>query len=151
MTIPKKGTGSGTTFELSTDDGSSWTKILSVSKVTPPEYTRNTVDLTDNSSYDSNNQMKEFGTGFIEGGELKVEGFVRTDDTGLATAEEAFFEGGEVKARIVGPKWYKKTLVYPGVLTGMQPIGELDPENGVPYSLTMKVTGKPTVTNSEGG
>lgn len=151
MAIPKKGTGSGTTFELSTDDGSSWTKILSVSKVTPPEYTRNTVDLTDNSSYDSNNQMKEFGTGFIEGGELKVEGFVRTDDTGLAAAEAAFFEGGEVKARIVGPKWYDKTLVYPGVLTVMQPIGELDPENGVPYSLTMKVTGKPTVTKSEGG
>lgn len=151
MATPKKGTGSGTTFELSTDDGGSWNKILSVSKVTLPEYTRNTVPLTDNSSYDINNQIKEFGTSFIEGGELKVEGFVRTDDTGLAVAEEAFFEGGEVKARIVGPKWYDKTLVYPGVLTGMQPLGELDPENGVSYSLTMKVTGKPTVTKSTGG
>lgn len=151
MATPKKGTGSGTSFELSTDGGAEWTKILSVSKVTPPEYTRNTVDLTDNSSYGSNDQMKEFGTGFIEGGELKVEGFVRTDDTGLTFAEEAFFEGGEVKARIVGPKWLDKTLVYPGVLTGMQPIGELDPENGLPYSLTMKVTGRPTVTKTSGG
>ena len=72
MATPKKGTGSGTTFELSTDDGSTWTKILSVSKVTPPEYTRNTVDLTDNSSYDSNNQMNQISTGIIKGGELKV-------------------------------------------------------------------------------
>ena len=141
MTAPKKGTGSGTSFELSNDGGSTWKKFMSVSKVTPPEYTRNTVDLTDNSSFDSNNQMKEFGTGFIEGGDLKVEGFVHTED--------------EVKGKLVSPAWLNKTLTYPGVITSLQPIGELDPENGVPYSMTMKVTGKPTVaatkTNTDGG
>ena len=150
MALPKKGTGSGTTFELSTD-GSVWTKILSVTKVTTPEFTRNTVDLTDNGSFEDNNQMKEFGTGFIEGGDVKVEGFVRSDDTSMDAAETAFYSGEEVQGRLVGPKWLGKTVVYKGVLTAFQPMGEFDPENGVTYSLTMKVTGKPTVTKTVGG
>lgn len=155
MATPKKGTGSGTSFELSSDNGATWTKFMSVTKVTPPEYTRNTVDLTDNSSFDTNNQMKEFGTSFIEGGDLKVDGFVHVEDKGLAFAETCFYSGEIVSAKLVSPPWLNKTLVYPGVITGLQPIGELDPENGIPYSMTMKVTGKPTVaatkTNEGGG
>lgn len=155
MSAPKKGTGSGTSFELSSDGGTTWKKFMSVTKVTPPEYTRNTVDLTDNSSFDSNDQMKEFGTGFIEGGDLKVDGFVHVEDEGLAFAETCFYSGEIVKAKLVAPAWLNKTLTYPGVITILQPIGDLDPENGVPYSMTMKVTGKPTVaatkTNTEGG
>ena len=151
MALPKKGTGSGTTVELSTD-GSTWTKLLSVTKVGAPEYTRDTVDVTDNGSYESNNQMKEFVASFIDGGELTVEGFVRSDDeTGLAKAEEAFFNGDMVQVRVVGPKWLGKTFVYPGLITSFKPIGDMDPENGVPYSLTTKVTGKPTVTKTAGG
>ena len=42
-------------------------------------------------------------------------------------------------------------MVYKGILTAFQPMGEFDPENGVTYSLTMKVTGKPTVTKTVGG
>lgn len=145
MATPKKGTGSGTSFELSSDNGTTWKKFMSVTKATPPEYTRNTVDLTDNSSFDSNNQMKEFGTGFIEGGDLKVDGFVHVEDEGLAFAETCFYSGEIVTAKLVAPTWLNKTLTYPGVITSLQPIGELDPENGVPYSMTMKVTGKPTV------
>lgn len=155
MATPKKGTGSGTSFELSSDNGATWTKFMSVTKVVPPEYTRNTVDLTDNSSFDTNNQMKEFCTGFIEGGELKVDGFVHVEDKGLAFAETCFYSGEIVNAKLVSPPWLNKTLIYPGVITGLQPIGELDPENGIPYSMTMKVTGKPTVaatkTNEGGG
>lgn len=127
---------------------------MSVTKVVPPEYTRNTVDLTDNSSFDTNNQMKEFGTGFIEGGDLKVDGFVHVEDKGLAFAETCFYSGEIISAKLVSPPWLNKTLVYPGVITGLQPIGELDPENGIPYSMTVKVTGKPTVAATkpnEGG
>lgn len=71
MALPKKGTGSGTKAYISTD-GSEFTQFLSVSKVSPPDYSRGTVDLTDNASYDDNNQMKEFGVGFVEAGELKI-------------------------------------------------------------------------------
>ena len=100
MALPKKGTGSGTKAYISTD-GSEFTQFLSVSKVSPPDYSRGTVDLTDNASYDDNNQMKEFGVGFIEGGDLKIEGWHRTDDTGITAAEEAFFAGTPVQIKLV--------------------------------------------------
>lgn len=102
MTAPKKGTGSGTSFELSNDGGSTWKKFMSVSKVTPPEYTRNTVDLTDNSSFDSNNQMKEFGTGFIEGGDLKVEGALSTRRMRVSALRKPVFTA----ARRSRASWY---------------------------------------------
>lgn len=150
MAGPKKGTGSGTKFELSTD-GSTFKKFMSVTKVTPPEYTRDTVDLTDNSSYDDNNQMKESGVGFIDPGELKVEGFVHTEDEGMALASTAFFDGIEVNGKVVSPAWMNKTLTYAGIITSLQPLGELDPENGVPYSMTMKITAKPVESKTTGG
>lgn len=150
MAGPKKGTGSGTKFELSTD-GSTFKKFMSVTKVSPPEYSRDTVDLTDNGSFENNNQMKESGTGFIDPGELQVDGFVHTEDEGLPAAEEAFFSGVEVKGKIISPPWLNKTITYSGIITKLKPIGDLDPENGVPYSMTMKLLGKPTVAKTEGG
>ena len=148
MALPKKGTGSGTKAYISTD-GSEFTQFLSVSKVSPPDYSRGTVDLTDNASYDDNNQMKEFGVGFVEAGELKIEGWHRTDDTGITAAEEAFFAGTPVQIKLVSPPWLGKTLVFPGIITGLQTIGSLEPENGVPYSVTVKPTGKPVITSTQ--
>lgn len=142
--LPKKGTGSGTQVYISTDDGSTYKKLLSNTKVSPPSFTRNTVDLTDNDSYESNNQMKEFGVGFIEGGDLKIDGWHRGDNTGMDDAEKAFFDKGIVKIKIVSPPWMGKTIIYPGLITELQTIGDMDPESGVPYSITTKVTGKPT-------
>lgn len=142
--LPKKGTGSGTQVEISIDDGSTYKKLLSNTKVSPPSFTRSTVDLTDNDSYENNNQMKEFAVSFIEGGDLKIDGWYRGDNTGMDDAEKAFFDKGIVKIKIVSPPWMGKTIVYPGLITELQTVGDMDPENGVPYSITTKVTGKPT-------
>lgn len=150
MAGPKKGVGSGTKFELSTD-GSKFTPFMSVTKVSPPEFSKDTADLTDNGSYENNNKFKESVGTFIDGGELKVEGWVHTEDQGLTLAEQAFFDDLPVTGKIISPKWLDKTITYPGVITNLQPIGDLDPENGVPYAMTMKVTGKPTTTKSSVG
>lgn len=152
MALPIKGTGSGATVEISTDGGTQWKKLLSVTKVSMPEFTRNTVDVTDTESFKDNDQMKEFATGFIEAGDMTVEGFVRADENeGMTAAETAFYNGEPVKIRAVGPAWMQKALVYPGLVTTLKSIGDMDPENGVPYSLTFKITGKPEVTKTAGG
>ena len=120
MALPKKGTGSGTKAYISTD-GSEFTQFLSVSKVSPPDYSRGTVDLTDNASYDDNNQMKEFGVGFVEAGELKIEGWHRTDDTGITVAETAFFDGTPVQIKLVSPPWMGKPWYSRASSPGFRP------------------------------
>ena len=154
MALPKKGTGSGTSVELSTDGGTQWKKFLSTSSVDLPTFTRNTAKVTDNESFKINNQMDEYVATFIEGGELTVTGFVRSDETdsdGKAAAEEAFFGGDIVKIRVVGPKWMGITMSYSALITEYQPVGTLDPDNGTTYSLKTKVMSKPEVTKTVGG
>lgn len=151
MAGPKKGVGSGTKVEISTD-GTKFTKIMSVTKVSPPELSTDDADLTDQESYASNDKFKESVPTFIDGGEIKIDGWVNTDDTGVAAAETAFFDQSPVICRVVFPVWMDKTITYNGYIKSIQSIGDLDPEAGVPYSITIKVNKKPVVTKtSEGG
>lgn len=143
MALPEKGTGNGTKAEISTDAGATWKAFGSVSKVTPPNYTRETVDVTDNASYENNDQMKESAVGFIEADELKIEGFYKKTDEGRAAAETAFFAGDVVQLKITMPKFIGKTKTYSGILTAYQELGELSPDTGVAYSLSLKPNKKP--------
>lgn len=151
MAGPKKGVGSGTKVEISTD-GTTFTKIMSVTKVSLPEFSTDDADLTDQESYDSNDKFKESVPTFIDGGEIKIDGWVNTDDTGVAAAEKAFFEQSPVICRVVFPAWMGKTITYNGYIKSLQTIGDLDPEAGVPYSITIKINKKPVITKTgEGG
>lgn len=147
MAGPKKGVGSGTKVEISTD-GTKFTKIMSVTKVSPPAFSTDDADLTDQESYESNNKFKESAPTFIDGGEVKIDGWVNTDDTGVAAAETAFFDQSPVICRVVFPAWMGKTITYNGYIKSLQTIGDLDPEAGVPYSITIKVNKKPVVSQT---
>lgn len=150
MAGPKKGVGSGTKVEISTD-GTKFTKIMSVTKVSTPEFSTDDADLTDQESYESNNKFKESVPTFIDGGEIKIDGWVNTDDTGVAAAETAFFDQSPVICRVVFPAWMGKTITYNGYIKSLQTIGDLDPEAGVPYSITIKVNKKPVVSQTRIG
>lgn len=148
MAGPKKGVGSGTKVEISTD-GTQFVKLMSVTKVTPPEFSSDEADVTDNESYASNDKFKESVPTFIDGGEIKIDGWVHTEDTGVSEAEKAFFDQSMVTCKVIAPAWIGNTITYKGFIKSLQPIGDLDPENGVPYSVTIKVTSKPVTTKTE--
>lgn len=147
MAGPKKGVGSGTKVEISTD-GTKFTKIMSVTKVSLPEFSTDDADLTDQESYDSNDKFKESVPTFIDGGEIKIDGWVNTEDTGVAAAEKAFFDQSAIICRVVFPAWMGKTITYNGYIKSLQAIGDLDPEAGVPYSITIKINKKPVVSQT---
>lgn len=148
MAAPKKGVGSGSKVELSTD-GTQFIKFMSVTKVSTPTFEVDTADLTDNESFESNNKFKESVPTFIDGGELKIDGWVHTDDEGVAAAEQAFFDQTPVTVRVVLPAWIGKTCTFKGFIKSLQALGDLDPENGVAYSVTVAVTSKPTMARTE--
>lgn len=139
----KKSTGSGTTAEISTDGGTTYKKFASVTKLSPPNMSRATVEVTDMNSFETNDQMKEFLTDFIEADEMSVEGYVLTADDGRDAAETAFYSGAEVKIKIVLPKAIGKTMTVTGLITAYQPIGDISTSDGLAFSMSIKPTKKP--------
>lgn len=141
---PSKATGSGVTASISTD-GTTFKTFASVTKLTPPNMTRGTVDVTDLNSFANNDQMKEFLGDFIEADEATVEGFFLGTDEGRTAFETAFYAGTAVTLKIVLPTAIGKTLTIVGVPTSYQPIGEIDSGTGIAFSCGIKPTQKPTL------
>lgn len=141
-----KSPGFGTKAYFSTDGVDFTKKFSHVTKVTPPSMSRNMVDMSDMNSFDDNDQMKEEMPGYIEGGDATIEGFYKESDTAMEAAKAAFYAGIPVWIKIDLPDRISETYVVQGYISSLQEIGDIDPENGVPYSLTVKTNKKPTKT-----
>lgn len=150
MATPEKGTGNGTQVHVSVDGGNTFKKFGSVTKVSGLKLTREDIDVTDNDSYESNGQMKESSPGFITADDLNVEGFYKKTDDARTVIDTAFYDGSDVQLKIVSPKFMGKTFVYKGYINSWQEFGELSPETGVSYAMSLKVQGKRTETATVG-
>ena len=150
-TTPQKTTGSGAKVSISTD-GTTFQEFGSVSSVSMPTMSRGTVDVTDLNSYEDNDKFKEYLADFVEGGDLVTNGFFLAGDEGQAAAETAFYGDNPVWIRIVLPAKIGKTFTAKGIPTSYQPLGDIDPSNGIGFSFTVKVTAKPTLAaTTQGG
>lgn len=147
MATPEKTTGSGTKAYFSTDK-ENWLEFASVSKITPPSYSRGTVDVTDMNSYENNNQFKEFLGDFIEADEMGIEGYFVKGDVGREALEDAFFTGKQCHVKVQLPPAIGKDMVASGVLTKYQPMGEISPTAGIAFSMSMKPNSKPEMTDT---
>lgn len=148
MATPEKGTGNGTQVYISVDSGKTFKEFGSVTKVSGVKLTREDVDVTDNKSYDSNGQMKESSPGFITVDDMTVEGFYKKTDDARTVIDTAFYAGSDVQLKIVMPKFIGKTFIYKGYINSWQDFGELTPETGVSYSLSLKIQGKRTESST---
>lgn len=144
---PTKSTGSGTKAYASAD-GTTYSLFASVSKLGPPELTRNTVDVTDLNSYEDNDQMKENVVDFIEPGDLTIEGFYKSADAGKALVETAFWNGSVIYIKIVLPSMFSTGRVYACRVTGFREIGEISSDAGIPFSATFKILQRPTTVST---
>ena len=147
MSDVKKATGSGTTAAISTD-GSTYKDFASITNLSMPNMTRGTVDVTDMNSYGNNDQMKEFLGDFIEADDMTIEGFHINGDEGREAAETAFYSGGLVYIKVVLPSALGKTAIITGIMTAYKPIGDIDTSNGIKFSMSIKPTEKPSITNT---
>lgn len=147
MSTPEKATGSGTKASISTD-GQTYKEFASITKIGPPSMSRGTVDVTDLNSYETNDQMKEFLTDFIEADEMSIEGFAKKTDAGRDAAEEAFYSGSIVHIKIVLPAAIGKTMIVKGLMTSYRPIGDISSDAGIAFSMGIKPVAKPTLADS---
>lgn len=147
MALPKKTTGSGTKGFFSTDN-KTWMEFASISKIGPPSMSRGTIEVTDMNSYANNNQFKEFLGDFIEADEMVIEGYFVKDDAGRNALESAFYSGEECYIKVQLPPAIGQDMVVKGVLTKYQPMGEITPTAGIPFTTSMKPNGKPEMTDT---
>lgn len=147
MPRPKKTTGAGTKL-LFSPDGKIYELFASVSKISPPSMSRGTVDVTDMNSYSENDQFKEFLGGFIEGDEMSVQGYYVKDDPARDKLEDAFYSGEACYFKIQLPPVIGKSMIVNGILTKFQPFGDIDPENGIAFSCSIKPNSKPQLVDT---
>lgn len=147
MATPKKTTGSGTKAFFSKDN-TDWKEFASISKIGPPSMSRGTVEVTDMNSYENNDQFKEFLGDFIEADEMTIEGYFVKGDVGRTALEEAFYGGEECYVKIQLPPVIGQDMIVKGILTKYQPMGEISTSAGIPFAMSMKPNGKPTLSDT---
>lgn len=103
-------------------------------------------ETTDVTALDNSTGYKEYLGGFKDGGEVPLEGFLDGEDDGQ-DAMYAAMEDQEVhQFSIVFPTAIGKTWSFPGVVTKFATSVALN--DGVKYSASVKVTGKPTLAKT---
>lgn len=122
----------GTTLKI---DSTTVGKLTSISGV---EISADTIDA---STLDDTEGYRKYEAGWVDGGEVSAEGYL--DGVGTAEATLAGYVGGEAKdCEITFPKGAKWS--FDGIVTGFSTGADLD--DLVTFSISIKVSGKPTFT-----
>lgn len=104
------------------------------------EITAETVDVT---THDSEGAFREFLTGFLDAGEVSLEGFFDPEDTTGQQAMLASSLAREIKQCIITfPASTGATWTFDGLITAIK-IGDAPVDNAIPFSATIKPSGQP--------
>ena len=129
--------GFGTLLNWDTAD------LVELTSITGPTETMDPIDI---SNHDSPDTYREFVAGLRNGGDITLEGnFIKGDATGQI-AMHTDFQAGSVKAWIIKmPGWASAPQIAGnGYITAFSMSYPFDGK--ISLSVTIKVTGKPTLT-----
>lgn len=102
------------------------------------------VDSVEVTSHDSANAYKEFLPGLIDPGEVSIEGyFDYLDTTGQQAMLTDLNDRSSKTAIITFPTTKAATWTFTGFITALK-IGDAGMDGAIPFTATIKVTGKPT-------
>jgi len=125
----------GTTFSWNSQAVASITGINGISL---------SVDSVEVTTHDSANSYKEFLPGLIDAGEVSLEGyFDQTDTTGQYAMLADLNSRTSRTGVITFPASTGSTWTFTGFLTGIK-IGDAPIDGAIPFTATIKITGKPT-------
>lgn len=117
--------------------------VAEVQNLTGPNESRDMLDVT---NHDSSDGFREFIAGLADGGEISIEGNFKASDSNGQIAMHTDFQAGTSRA------WQ---LTFPASLGNMAGNGFMSAfelgyphDNKIPFTATIKVTGKPTLTIS---
>lgn len=118
--------------------------IGSLTSISPPEKSADTVDIT---TLDSADGYKKFIQGMKDAGEVTVAGYYDSEDAGQTALDTAFESGAEETYTIEFPAAIGASFSFPGIVTNVK-IGEANLDDPLGFEATLKVSGKPTLTVS---
>lgn len=102
-------------------------------------------DSVEVTTHQSPDRYKEFIQGLIDAGDFPLSGFFKPSDTDGQIAMLTDFNAGTMRECVVTfPAAMGTTWTFNGFLTSYE-IGEANSSDGVPFSATIKITGKPTL------
>lgn len=129
--------GYGARFGIEGGTPGTYVYVAEVASITPPGWTRDTVDVTHLESPDS---AKEYIGGMVEGGEASVTiNFVPSATDALETA----FLAGSGNYRILFPSG-TVALDFAGIVTGYE-MGDVVADDKMSATFTVKATGLPAL------
>lgn len=129
----------GTVFNI--DDQ----KVGGLTSIGGVEVSSETTDVT---ALDNATGYKEFLGGFKDGGEVPLEGFLDGADVGQEAMYTAMEDQEVHQFSIVFPAAIGKTWTFPGIVTKFATSVAVN--DGVKYSASVKVAGKPTLAKTTG-
>lgn len=136
MTATTADVGYGSTFGIGAGDPLTYTNVAEVTMITPPGYSRDPVEATHLTSDDG---YKEFIAGMKETGDASFTlNWVPSATDLMVTA----FESDVGNYRIVAPNGV--FITFRGFFTSYE-IGDLDPNGKMNATVTVKISGKPTM------
>lgn len=103
-------------------------------------------ETTDVTALDNTTGYKEYLGGFKDGGEVPLEGFLDGNDAGQDAMYTAMEDQEVHQFAIVFPEAIGKTWTFPGVVTKFATSAALN--DGIKFSASVKVTGKPSLAKS---
>lgn len=119
------------------------TIVGGLTSISGVELSAETIDVT---TLDSTGGYREFIGGFKDGGEVSADGYL--SDLGTAEATLVTKVGGDEEDCVItfsnGATW-----AFNGVVTGFSTSADL--EDAIGFSITIKVSGKPTFTAGTAG
>ena len=118
-------------------------QVASLNNIGGIEYNVDTVDVT---THDSEGAIKEFIGGLIDAGNVSIAGFFDHEDTEGQLAMVADCAARAIKpATIIFPVSTGAQWSFNGLITNIK-VGDTPTDDGIPFSATVKVSGKPTLT-----
>lgn len=135
--MPKKTHAFGTEFKW---DGE---KVASLNNIGGMEINVDTVDVT---THDSEGGFKEFIAGLMDAGEVPISGYFNNENSNGQLKMVTDCTSREIKmAEIVFPESTGASWAFQGLITKIK-VGDNPTNDGIPFSATIKVSGKPTLT-----
>lgn len=103
------------------------------------------VDTVDVTTHDSPDAFKEYIAGLLDAGDVTLSGFYNSEDATGQIAMVTDCAARAVKAAVITfPTSTGTTWSFNGLITAIK-VGDAPTSDGIPFTATIKVTGKPTL------
>ena len=104
------------------------------------------VDTVDTTAHDSEGGFKEFIAGLMDAGEVPISGFYEYADTDGQIAMVTDCTARLIKQAVIEfPASTGTSWTFNGLITNIK-VGDNPTDDGIPFSATVKVSGKPILT-----